>query len=81
MKVDTIEILHKTHRLKASIWSLFFRLRIDLGNTSLHQKISFPLRIFFSKFEQIRRKLHICSKKIINGKLHILCSVRVLIPL
>ena len=40
------------------------------------QKIKFSIKNFFSKYDQIRRKLRIWSYLLIlNGKLHFLCSV------
>ena len=41
------------------------------------QRMRFSLNDFFSKYKQIRRKLRIWSiytEKILNGKLHFLCS-------
>ena len=41
------------------------------------QKVKFSIRDFFSKCDQIRRKLRIWSQfteEILNGKLHFLCS-------
>ena len=42
--------------------------------------MEFFVKDFFSKFEQFRKKLWICShllKKIFKGKLHFLCNVRI----
>ena len=36
------------------------------------QKMKFSIKDFFSKCDQIRRKL---TEEILNGKLHFLCSV------
>ena len=38
------------------------------------QKIKFSIKGFFSKCDQIRRKLVTFTEEIFNGKLHFLCS-------
>ena len=45
--------------------------------TSTAQKMKFSIKDFFSKFDQIRRKLDLVSftQEILNGKLHFLCNV------
>ena len=45
---------------------------------TLHKKMKFSIKDFFSKCDQIQRKLHgllTFTEKILNGKLHFLCSV------
>ena len=49
----------------------------DFNMTTTAQKMKFSIKYFFSKCEQIRRKLRIWSnftEEILNGKLHFLCS-------
>ena len=45
--------------------------------TSTAQKMKFSIKDFFSKFDQIRRKLDLVSftQEILNGKLHFLCNI------
>ena len=38
----------------------------------LHKKMKFSIKNFFSKCDQIRRKLRIWSQEILNGKRHFL---------
>ena len=44
---------------------------------SLHKKMKFSIKDFFSKYDQIRRKLDLVTftEEILDGKLHILCAV------
>ena len=49
------------------------------SNDLITQKMKVSIKDFFSKYDQIRRKLRIWShllKKILNEKLHFLCSAR-----
>ena len=53
-------------------------LHWETTNLPTIQKMSFSIKDFSSKCEQIRRKLRIWShltEEILNGKLHFLCSV------
>ena len=54
-----------------------FLINSQLTHTA--QKMKFSIKDFFSKYDKIRRKLRIWSHllKILNGKLHFLCSVRI----
>ena len=60
-------------------WSLFFNnvTALQLA-TCTAQKMKFSRKYFFSKCDQIRRKLNEevkCTEEIFNGNLHFLCSV------
>ena len=59
---------------KSAVFVQCFQQRVEL--LALHKKLSFPLRIFFSKCYQIRRKLQFpvdlvtYIEEIFNGKSH-----------
>ena len=57
----------------------FSSLRPPVCNTGAAQKMKCSIKDFFSKCDQIRRKLLLkkitFTEEILNGKLHFLCSV------
>ena len=65
------------NRLKGNISGKLFAERMFQLLTNMAQKNKFSIKDFFSKYDQIRRKLRISSylpEEIVNGKLHFLCS-------
>ena len=53
---------------------VFIKLQRGVAYTA--QKMKFSIKDFFSKCDQIRRKLLVTfTEEILNGKLHFLCSV------
>ena len=75
-------IFEKTQHKKMviSIW-IALRVASDSPKTCTAQKMKFCMKDFFSKCDQIRRKLRILvtlTEEILNGKLHFLCRHSIL---